>query len=123
MKLGATVLAVLAVLLADVSPKSGTFNPKRLAKERDFAAPGFWLVSPGGRFITTATGDSFGLIDATNGRDFGKLGDHVGGRHDGNWGRSDRILATTSNDGAVKVWDATTQKEIASLRPHAPGYT
>jgi WD40 repeat protein len=123
MKSGAMVLAVLAVLLGDVSPKSGTFNPKRLAKERDFAAPGLWLMSPGGRFITTATGiDSFGLIDATTGRELGRLGDHTGGRHDGNWGRSDRILATTSNDGAVKVWDAITRKEVASLRPHA-GYT
>jgi WD40 repeat protein len=127
MKAAAILLPVLAALVADVTPRSSNFHPKRLVEERSFAAPGLWLVAPGGKFIATATGgDSVGLIDVATGRDLGVLGDHDnGGRHDGNFGQSDHILATTANDGTVKVWDAATRKEIATFKdpfPHA-GYT
>lgn len=123
MKAAAILLAASTVLVADITPKAGTFNPKRLSLERSFSAPGLWLFAPGGKYIATATGiNSFGLIDVATGKDLGVLGDHPLGRHDGNFGQSDRILATTSNDGEVKVWDATTRKEIGSFKPHA-GYT
>src|SRR5262245_49071419 len=123
MKTAAILLSGLALAFGDVTPRSSSFNPKRLGEERSFSAPGLWLVSPGGRFIATATDDTgFGLIEAATGRDFGTVGSHEGGRHDGNWGQSDRILATTGEDGIVKAWDAGSRKEIASFKPHA-GYT
>jgi WD40 repeat protein len=120
-------IASLAVLLAafgpDVTPRLSPFYPRRLVEERTFDAPGLWLMAPGGKVIATAMGgDSFGLIDVATGRNF-ELGDHKpGGRHDGNFGQSERYLATTANDGPVKVWDAVTRKEIASFKPHG-GYT
>lgn len=121
MKPAAILLSALAFLAADVTPRSSSFDPRRLREERSFAAPGLWLLGAGGKFIATGSGrDAFGLIDATTGRDFGIVGDHGGqGRHDGNWGQSDRILATTSDAGLVKVWDATTRKELLSIEPHA----
>jgi len=124
MKTAAILLSGLALAFGDVTPRSSSFNPKRLGEERSFSAPGLWLVSPGGRFIATSLDETtFGLIDAATGRDLGTVGKHEsGGRHDGNWGQSDRILATTSGDGEVKVWDAVARKEIASFKPHA-GYT
>ena len=127
MKTAALLLAAAALAATDISPKSGTFNPKRLQQERSFAAPGLWLFAPGGKYVATATGiDGFGLIDVVTGKDLGSIGNHPGGRHDGNFGQNDHILATTSNDGEVRVWDATTRKEIASFvgdkQPH-PGYT
>ncbi|HZL71705.1 MAG TPA: hypothetical protein VFC86_04545 [Planctomycetota bacterium] len=124
MKTGAMVLAVVAFALGDVTPKSNAFNPRGLREERTFAAPGLWLLSPGGKYVATSTGgDSFGLIESATGRDLGAFGDHGGaGRHDGNWGASDRFLATTGSDGTVKVWDATTRKEVGSMKPHS-GFT
>ncbi len=125
MKAAAILLSALAVTLGDVTPRSSSFNPRRLGEERSFAAGGLWLVGPGGRYIATATGtDSFGLIDVATGRDLGAVGEHTGTvRHDGNWGQSERILATCAMDGSVKVWDATTRKEIAEFKSPHPGYT
>ena len=126
MKLAAILLSTLAFIVGDVTPRSGSFNPKRLAQVRSFPAPGLWLLAPGGKFIATMTGgDGVGLIDATTGRDLGVLGDHGGSvRHDGNWGQSDRILATTASNGSVKVWDAVTRKEIGSIKtPPHDGFT
>ena len=124
MKSAAILLSALVAVFGDVTPRSNTFDPKRLVEERSFSAASLWLVSPGGKYIATATGaDSFGLIDATTGRDLGEVGEHAGTvRHDGNFGQSDRFLAIAGNDGTVKVWDATTRKEIASLQPHE-GFT
>lgn len=122
------ILAAIAVAIGDVTPRFGNFNPKRLVEERSFAAPGLWLLSAGGKYIASnKDGDSFNLIETSTGKDLGSFGGHGGaGRHDWNWGQSDRILATTAGDGAVKVWDATTRKEIASFtgdqQPHS-GYT
>jgi WD40 repeat protein len=124
MKAGAIVLAAIAVALGDVTPRASWFNPKRLREERSFAAPRAWLMSAGGRFIATTTGDdSFGIIDVASGRDLGAFGAHKNAAmHDGNWGGSDRYLATCDeSDAAVKVWDATTRKEVLSISPH-PGY-
>jgi len=116
----ARALFLAALVLADVTPRTSTFDPRRLAEERSFAVPETWLVGAGGKYIATETGaGSIGLIDATTGRNLGVI-DELGGpsRHDWNWGQSDRILAITAHDGNVKVWDATTRKEIASLKPH-----
>ena len=120
MKTAALLFSALAALAGDVTPHSSSVHPKRLAEERSFPAPGLWLISPGGKFIATeGPGDSFGLIDGATGRDLGRMGDAMaGGRHDGNWGQSGRFIAITSNDGSVRVWDATTRKETASMRPH-----
>ena len=124
MKFVALVFAALVSLAPDVSPRSSSFHPKRLSEERSISAAGLWLIAPGGKFIATAAGgDSVGLIEVATGNDLGVLGEHSGGRHDGNFGQSDRILATTANDGPVKVWDATTRKEIASFKSPHPGYT
>ena len=124
MKSAAILLSALASVLGDVTPRSSAFDPRRLVEERSISAGSLWLVSPGGRYIATATGaDSFGLIDTATGRDVGQVGEHAGTvRHDGNWGQSDRFLATAGNDGTVKVWDAQARKEIASLTPHE-GFT
>jgi WD40 repeat protein len=126
MKAAAILLPVLAALAADVTPKSSAFNPRRLGEERSFAVTGLWLIAPGGKFIATEAGaDGVGIVDVKTGLDMGVIGDHDGGgRHDGNFGQSDRILATTSNGGLVKVWDAATRKEIATFKePPHPGYT
>jgi WD40 repeat protein len=127
MKVGAMILAAAAVAFGDVTPRASTFNPRRIAEERSFDAPNLWLVSAGGRYIATQTGaDAFGLIDTSTGKDVGAFGDHGGmGRHDGNWGQSDRLLATAGSDGTVKVWDATTRKEVVSIagRDAHAGYT
>lgn len=125
MKSAAILLAVLAAAAADVSPRASSFNPKRLVEERSFAAPNLWLVAPGGKYVATAIGgDSFGVIDVATGRDAGQIGDSGGGgRHDGNFGQSDRYLATTANDGPVRVWDAASRKEVASFKLPHPGYT
>lgn len=124
MKTAAILLSGLALAFGDVTPRSSAFNPKRLGEERSFSAPLLWLLSPGGKYVATAIDDTgFGLMETATGRDLGSVGSHdKGGRHDGNWGQSDRIFATTSGDGEVKVWDAATRKEIAAFKPHA-GYT
>jgi hypothetical protein len=117
----ARLLILAALLLPDVTPRSSTFDPRRLVEERSFAVPESWLMGAGGRFIVTETeAGELGLIDAATGRNLGPIGDaSAAGRHDWNWGQSDRVIATTSNDGTVRAFDATTRKEIASLRPHA----
>lgn len=117
----ARLLILAALLLPDVTPRSSNFDPRRLVEERSIVVPETWLMGAGGKFIVTETGaGAVGLIDAANGRDLGQIGDHGGaGRHDWNWGQSDRVIASTASDGTVRAWDATTRKEIASLRPHA----
>ena len=123
MKIAAILLSGLALASADATPRGGTFNPRILAEERSFPAPDAWLFSAGGRFIATEIGDTdFGLIDtATGKKDAEPLGKHRRARHDGNFGQSDHILATTGNDGDVKVFNAISRKELFTIRPH-PGY-
>ena len=124
MKTAAILLSSLTLAFGDVTPRSSSLNPKSLGVERSFSAPLLGNISPGGKYVATAIDETgFGLIDSATGRDLGILGSHdTGGRHDGNWGQSDRILATTSGDGIVKVWDAVARKEIGSFKPHE-GYT
>jgi WD40 repeat protein len=123
MKFAAILLSGLAIAALDATPRGGTFNPKGLAEERTFPAPNAWLFSAGGRFIATEIDESaFGLIDTATGRDFGQLGKHPRARHDGNFGQSDRVLATTGNNGDVKVFDALSRKELLSLAQPHPSY-
>jgi WD40 repeat protein len=125
MRLIAILFAAAASLsLPDATPKEGHFEPRGLAELRSFAAPGVWLVGPGGRFIATNAGnDEIGLIDVATGHELGLLGGHAPtGKHDGNWSANGRILASAGDDTSVKVWDAVTRREINSFTPHA-GYT
>ncbi|HTF56029.1 MAG TPA: hypothetical protein VK661_02070 [Planctomycetota bacterium] len=124
MKSAAILFAAGWFLFGDVTPRSNSLDPRHLVELRSYPAPGLWLVGSGGRFIATDTGgDDIGLLDAATGRDLGPLtGSGGSGRHDGNWGADGRTFASASNDGTVKVWDAATRKELASLTPHT-GYT
>lgn len=124
MKTAAILFAAAGVLLGDVTPRSNALDPRHLVELRSYPTPGLWLVGSGGRFIATDSGaEEIGLLDAATGRDAGSLGGSGGsGRHDGNWGADGRTFASASNDGTVKVWDAATRKELASLTPHT-GYT
>ena len=117
------LLLIALPLAADTSGRRGSADPNRFQQVAAYECrQKIWMLSPGGRWYTSKNGNDVGVFEARTGKRHGLLKGHAASLHDAGWSRDGRTLATAGYDGAVKVWDVPTLREIVTIPAHV-GYS
>jgi WD40 repeat protein len=116
------VPALLALLLgADSSWRPDLFDPGRVEPLRAFGPWRASTVSPAGNAFVVYLGNLISVVDVARESELHSLAGHGANIHDTGWSRDGRLLASSSYDGTVRVWEVATGRPLASIAAHS-GY-
>mgnify|MGYP001583966820 CR=1 FL=1 len=109
-----------AVASADTSRRGTGADPRGFSLIKKIPMARASLLSPAGTHFAIYSGNNVELHEIGKAEAVTLRG-HTQNIHDGGWSRDGRVLATSGYDGAVRVWDVRSGREILTVTPHT-GY-
>jgi WD40 repeat protein len=113
------LLALLAPVAAcaDLSSRQKIVDLTRLELLHTVEKRYTHCIAPSGAAFAVFDGNVVRLVDPRDGRPLQTLAGHVGMIHDAGWSRDGSLIATSGYDESVRVWEASTGRQILNVKP------
>jgi WD40 repeat protein len=113
------LLALLAPLpaSADLSGRQKVVDLTRLELLTTVDKRYTHCLAPSGTAFAVFDANVVRLVDPADGRELQSLNGHLGMIHDAGWSRDGSLIATSGFDETVRVWEASTGRQVLNVKP------
>ncbi len=103
----------------DTSRRSVATHPSKFRLVEKVKTGAISYLSPSGQHAVRYSANDLLLISLAESRSRQNLQGHVRNIHDAGWSKNGKVMASSGYDGAVKLWDVSTGRELSSMAAHS----